>query len=212
MKTRDRIIEQARLLFNEQGYGNVTTAGLAQHLSMAEGNLWYHFKTKRALIEAIAERFETTIEARLALMPGADPVASYTAFLAALMDEFRAFRFIYRDQPSYGEHVDLIARQAPDWISRTFAQIEAHLAALVDAGLLDWPRQELRDLSINATILLRYGLEHYRELGIPTGAGSGAVRRALLRHLTLFQHRLDPAAAQQLTAASERIEQTALAA
>ena len=66
MKTRDRIVEAARDLFNLQGYGAITTATLAAHLGIAEGNLWYHFKTRRALLDAIAEQFSKAIEARLA--------------------------------------------------------------------------------------------------------------------------------------------------
>lgn len=122
------------------------------------------------------------------------------------MAEFRDFRFLYRDQPAYGDHAEVIAAGASDWTRRSFAQIEAHLAALVDAGLLDWPRSRLGNLAINATILLRYGLEHERELGEPTASGTGAVQRILLRHLTLFEHALDPAAINQLKAAIERIE------
>jgi AcrR family transcriptional regulator len=206
MKTRERIVEQARLLFNEQGYDAVTTAALAAHCGIAEGNLWYHFKTKRALLDAVGEGFAQAIEARLALLPEGDPVDAYVRLLGVTMAEFRDYRFLYRDQPSYGEHAAAVRAKAPEWIERTFAQIEAHLAALADAGLLDWPRERLRDLAINATIILRYGLEHYRELGEPTGEGSGAVARTLARHLTLFEHRLAPEAARQLQAAIERIE------
>lgn len=212
MKTRDRIVDEARRLFNEQGYGQITTAALAAHLGMAEGNLWYHFKTRAALLDALGEQYEAGIEARLALRTGSDPVASYGALLRALMAEFRAFRFLYRDSQAYGEHIPLIRTKAPQWIERTYVQIEAHLAALVDAGLLDWPRERLRDLAINATIILRYGLEHVRELGGLTGEGSGAVRAVLKRHLTLFEHRLAPATAAQIDAAIVRIEAEALAA
>ena len=211
--TRDRIVDEARRLFNEQGYGQVTTAALAAHLGMAEGNLWYHFKTRAALLDALEEQFAVEIEAGLALPPGTDPVAGYGALLQALMAEFRSFRFLYRDQRSYGEGAVLIRTNSPQWLERTFAQIEAHLAALVDAGLLDWPRERLRDLAINATIILRYGLEHFVELGEPTGEGSGTVRRTLKRHLTLFEHRLAPQAADAIHAAIERIEaDSALAA
>jgi AcrR family transcriptional regulator len=212
MKTRERIVEQARLLFNAQGYGAVTTAALAAHCGIAEGNLWYHFKTKQALLEAISARFAEAIEARLGLRPGGDPVGDYAGLLHAVMREFRDFRFLYRDQSNYGEHAEAIRAGAPDWLERTYAQLEAHLAALADAGLLDWPRERLRDLAINATIILRYGLEHYRELGEPTGAGSGAIQRALLRHLTLFEHRLDPSAAAELHTAIGRLDAEALAA
>lgn len=212
MKTRDRIIEGARQLFNEQGYGAVTTAALAAHLGMAEGNLWYHFKTKRALLEALEGQFSAAIESRLAMRPNADPLDGYVRLLNAQMREFRYFRFLYRDQQGYGEQAETVRSRAPGWLEQTFDQIEAHLAALVDAALLDWPRERLRDLAINATIILRYGLEHYRELGEPMGEGSGTVRRTLRRHLTLFEHRLTQAAATQLHAAIDAIEETALAA
>ena len=212
MRTRDKIVEQARLLFNEQGYGAVTTAALAAHCGIAEGNLWYHFKTKRALLDALGERFASAIEPRLTLVPEGDPLAAYARLLAALMAEFRDFRFLYRDQQSYGEHAGTIRERAPDWLERTYLQLEAHLAALVKAGLLDWPRERLRYLAVNATIVLRYGLEHTRELGAPTGLGSGAVRRMLVQHLTLFEHQLTPEAAATLRRAAEAIGAEALAA
>ena len=212
MKTRDRIVETALRLFNQHGYGAVSTAALASACGIAEGNLWYHFKTRAALLDAIAQRFANAIEARLALRPGGDPVADYAALLNAVMAEFRAFRFLYRDQQSYGDDAAMIRTNAPRWLEATFTQIEAYLAALVSAGLLDWPGERLRDLAINATIVLRYGLDHYRELGAPIAAGEGAVRGTLLRHLTLFEHRLDPAAGQRLHGAIEMIGTEALAA
>ena len=212
MKTRDRIVRTARQLFNEQGYGTVTTAALAAHCGIAEGNLWYHFKTRQALLEAISADFAAAIETRLALRPAGNPIADYVRLLEVMMQEFRSFRFLYRDQPYYGEHAEAVRIGAPEWLERTFAQLEAHLAALAAARLLDWPRERLRDLAINATIILRYGLEHFRELGEPTGEGSGAIRRTLLRHLTLFEYGLAPAAAVELHAAIGRIEAEALAA
>ena len=213
MKTRDRIIATALRLFNEVGYGAVTTAALAEHLGMAEGNLWYHFKTKRALLDAIGLRYAVAIEARLKLVPQGDPVAAYVRLLGAIMGELRDFRFLYRDQPAYGDHTAIIADHAAVWTRETYRQLEAHLAALVSAGLLDLPAARLPDLAINATILLRYGLEHERERGEATASGTGAVRRTLLRHLTLFEHALAPQALAELKAAIEQIEvRTPLAA
>jgi AcrR family transcriptional regulator len=212
MKTKDRIVETARVLFNEQGYGAVSTSALATACGIAEGNLWYHYKTRRALLDAIGERFALAIEARLALRPASDPVGNYGAMVTATMAEFRDFRFLYRDQHSYGEHAEVVRLNAPDWTERTFAQLELYLTALVDAGELDWQRERLRDLAINATIILRYGLEHYREMGEATGSGTGSVQRTLRRHLTLFEHRLAPGAARRLHAAIDQIKATPLAA
>lgn len=204
MKTRDKIILTARLVFNEAGYGAVTTAALAEACGIAEGNLWYYFKTKRDLLTAIAAEFAERINDRLSLQPDpANPVGSYCRMLEVLMHELRDYRFLYRDQPHYGEHVEPIASRVAAWLVETEDNIEAHLAALVDAGLLDWPKERLHDLAVNATIIMRYGLEHHVELGQP----KGAVRKTLLQHLTLFDDRLDPATAESMRAAIERIDE-----
>jgi len=202
MKTRNRIVLTARQLFNRAGYGAVTTAALAEACGIAEGNLWYHFKTKRDLLAAIAEEFAVRVEARLARRPDpADPLGSYCAMLAEMMQELRDFRFLYRDQPHYGEHVEPIASNVARWLVETEERVEGYFAALVDAGLLDWPRERLRDLAINSTIILRYGLEHHAELGQP----QGAVRKTLLQQLTLFEDRLAPEARGEIRAEIERI-------
>lgn len=207
--TRGRIVATARSVFNREGYGAVTTASLAQACGIAEGNLWYHFRTKRDLLQAIAEEFAESIEQRLQRQPDpADPLGSYCAMLSELMRELRDYRFLYRDQPHYGEHVEPIASKVASWLVRTEDGFESHLAALVDAGLLAWPKERLRDLATNATIILRYGLEHFTELGEPRGA----VRRTLLRHLTLFEDALQPEAAGGIRAAIERIGEEVRAA
>jgi len=202
MKTRDRIVLTARQVFNSDGYGAVTTAALAQACGIAEGNLWYHFKTKRDLLAAIAEQFAEAIDIRLDCQPDpTDPLGSYCAMLSALMQELRDYRFLYRDQPHYGEHVEPIASRVAEWLVRTEDSIEAHLAALVDAGLLVWPKSGLHDLAVNSTIILRYGLEHHAELGKP----QGAVRKTLLQQLTLFEAQLNEAARNEIRAQIERI-------
>ena len=49
-KTRDRILTSSLILFNERGFGNVTTALIAKHADVLEGSLWYHFNTKKDIL------------------------------------------------------------------------------------------------------------------------------------------------------------------
>ncbi|MEL6845130.1 MAG: helix-turn-helix domain-containing protein, partial [Bacteroidota bacterium] len=53
MKTRDKILQQARLLFNEKGLSLVSLRQIAKQLGMSDGNLRYHFKTKDELLQAL---------------------------------------------------------------------------------------------------------------------------------------------------------------
>lgn len=126
MKTRDRILETARNLFNTRRFGNVTTADLATECGIAEGNLWYHFKNKRALLEALTEGFLVEVEHRLALLPSdeARVLEDYAAMIAALMSEIRRYRFLYRDQADYGEHTDQLLERLPGIYRDTLSQLD----------------------------------------------------------------------------------------
>jgi len=63
MHTRERIIEMAIRLFNEQGTGAVSTNHIAGALEMSPGNLYYHFRNKEEIIRAILERMIGRCEA-----------------------------------------------------------------------------------------------------------------------------------------------------
>lgn len=207
MKTRDRILKTARELFNARRFGNVTTADLAAECGIAEGNLWYHFKNKRALLEALSDAFLEEVEHRLALLPSdeANILEDYADMIAALVTEIRRYRFLYRDQADYGEHTDRLLQRLPGIYRDTLAQFRTYLHAMVKAGHLSLAREQLPVLATNMVIILRYHLEFLRESGADSDIGSGAVMSAVRQHVTLFEDALTPEAAQQLDTALSRL-------
>ena len=56
-ETRQRILEAASRLFREKGYANSSTADLALAADVAEGSIFYHFGSKRALLEALGQDY-----------------------------------------------------------------------------------------------------------------------------------------------------------
>jgi AcrR family transcriptional regulator len=54
-ETKQRIIAAARTLFMEKGYANTSTADLAVAADVAEGSIFYHFGSKRALLVALGK-------------------------------------------------------------------------------------------------------------------------------------------------------------
>lgn len=197
--TRERIAETARQLFNRLHYANVTTAMLADAAGMSEGNLWYHFKTKRDLLEAISEEFLAFNAQRIAMRPDASDVfGSYVAYLGMLMREIRAYRFMYRDQADYGAHSDALQEKLPDIYAASRENFGAYFRAMKDSGVLDIGEEDIPDLAVNAILVLRYTLEYLRESGQAETEGSGAVIGGIRQHLTLFSHRLTTSARQEL--------------
>lgn len=211
MKTKDRILETARELFNARRFGNVTTAELASECGIAEGNLWYHFKNKRALLEAITGQFLVDVEERLARLPS-DPaiiLQEYADMLFALMSEIRRYRFLYRDQADYGEHTDNLLERLPGIYRDTQTQFQTFFHGMVKGEHLTLEPGRIPALATNSVLILRYHLEFLRESGQDSDIGSGAVRAAVEQHLTLFEQALNTSARKTLRSALDAALETA---
>ena len=52
---RDRLIEAAKIMFYQQGFTSTTLADIAQQAQVPLGNIYYHFRTKEALVEAVIQ-------------------------------------------------------------------------------------------------------------------------------------------------------------
>lgn len=198
--TKSRIIHSAIELFNERRFGAVTTAALAEHLEMSEGNLWYHFKNKRALLRSITELFIPRVEARLNMRPptNGDVLASYGEMLFTFNREIEDFRFLYRDQADYGEHTNLLLSNLPKFFADTFSQFGAFHDALVRAGHMKNDAQQLASLTEASIVAFRFHLEFNRERGVRRTDDPGELSGACDLHLRLFEPLIDARASQAI--------------
>jgi AcrR family transcriptional regulator len=55
---RERLVEGARTLFHEQGVHRTTLAEIADRARVPVGNVYYYFKTKDDLVEAVIDSYE----------------------------------------------------------------------------------------------------------------------------------------------------------
>jgi TetR/AcrR family transcriptional repressor of nem operon len=72
-RTRDRIVECARILFNRHGYDNVTIDMVMEAASLTRGGFYHHFRDKEALFGAAVSSFLTGRGARWRAEAGVDP-------------------------------------------------------------------------------------------------------------------------------------------
>ncbi|MBZ6377334.1 hypothetical protein B5C34_05450 [Pacificimonas flava] len=74
-ETRTRVLEAANNLFSQQGFSKTGTADIARAANVSEGSIFYHFGSKRALLEELGRMYgERMCEA----MQGGDALGELT--------------------------------------------------------------------------------------------------------------------------------------
>ena len=98
MPTRDRILNAALALFNEQGTGPVSTNHIAAAIEISPGNLYYHFRNKEDIIRALFERLFASWDETFRLPADRPPgLADLEALIAANYQVIWDYRFAYRE-------------------------------------------------------------------------------------------------------------------
>jgi AcrR family transcriptional regulator len=160
-RTRERIIDLSLRLFNDIGEPNVTTSAISDEMNISPGNLYYHFRNKDDITNAIFEDFEKEMDALLSA-PGKRDIHFEDAwfFLHLLFEQIWKYRFIYRDIN------DLLSRNR---------KLEVHFKAIVErkqdaaallckalhqAGDLTATSREIEALATNMVVVTTHWLSH----------------------------------------------------
>jgi len=86
--TRDRIVEAARELFFEQGYGATSIAQILQRSEANSGSLYYYFPTKEDLLAAVLEKYKTML-VPMVIGPAMDRASDPVEQVFAVLDGYR---------------------------------------------------------------------------------------------------------------------------
>jgi len=163
MKTRDRIIEASKDLFNEQGERNVTTNHIASHLGISPGNLYYHFKNKQQIIYDIYLNYEKQVDEQLKL-PEDRPlnINDKLMYLQSIFQGLWDYRFLHRDLQHLLEIDDELHKRYNDFFKRCLSQVQMIYTGLREGKIIDASDRDIRSLSLNTWILVTswFGFMH----------------------------------------------------
>jgi AcrR family transcriptional regulator len=158
--TRARILEACRVLFNERGPAEVTTAEIANAVGISEGNLHYHFRRKQEIVAALFAEFRQALDH----MPAGEAVIGppgtrrrYLSHWFNLMWEWRFLHYanVYRLVPS-------LRPGLKDWARTMQAKVRVTLEAMRANGELDATDAEIDRLVVNAWIVGTYWIDYLR--------------------------------------------------
>jgi len=162
-KTKGTILKESLLLFNEQTFNQTTTANIAKSSNVLEGSLWYHFKSKKDLLVAHIELFESSFKTNIEnLKVGNKEVVIQKLF--SIYGFVWDFRYIFRDSFTAYEKED---RNLADRIQKTNALldelVEEVLEYSVEINITKVGSEELEEIGELILIIGRYWLDYSRK-------------------------------------------------
>ena len=204
MKTRERILQAGLALFNERGEAAVSLAQIAAQLGISEGNLWYHFRTKRDLVAALFAESEARVERNLSRPPSeaGDQLADFAAYATQAFRDIWDYRFLYRRH--FHQTVDAaLAARLVALTERGHRYNERILEEMVRRRLMRASPAEISELTANAWIISRYWLDYLQERhGVDT-LSAPDIEAGVKQIFALYRPYLSEAALAQ-TAAPQR--------
>lgn len=140
MNNRERIIETALQLFNEQGTSEVSTNHIAEAANISPGNLYYHFKNKediiRTLFEDLFQQWEETLKLPADRLPTLD---DFDALITANYRIIWEYRFAYRELAALLRSDPELHQRYLEVRQRGYEGFAALIEGFVEAGVLARP-------------------------------------------------------------------------
>lgn len=192
MKTKDKIIFAAIELFNAQGEQNVTTNHIAAHLGMSPGNLYYHFRNKEDIIQAIFELYARELATLFSLDADMPPehlgsLQTSQLYLERVLYVIWRFRFAYDNLP------DILARNEAlsTWYRKiqepVYSLMQRHMEGLRSHGVLMVNDEDLNNMLHLMKQLLIFWVAYQRTLSPGVAVSKSAVFGVIPKVLFLFR-------------------------
>ncbi len=175
--TRTRILVTSLLLFNEHGEPATTTNQIADELDISPGNLHYHFRKRRQIVEALLDEFQADAR-RVLATPESASLDDFWVFLHLLLELTAAYRFLFRDLEALTDTYPRVGQALGHFATGLRATFELYLRQLAKHGTLNLAETEARRLARNLAVIALFSDRFDRLTGTRDSADVAAVRVA----------------------------------
>ena len=160
-KTRNRILDVALRLFNEQGETNISTNHIADELEISPGNLYYHYRNKDDIIEQLFLRFEERMDQALVAPEGREVTLEDVWLQLHLVFEcIWNYRFIYRDIINILTRNRSLRLRFARILKRGSSNAQGIMRGLNETGAMRASAAEIEGLATNILVLATFWLNY----------------------------------------------------
>jgi AcrR family transcriptional regulator len=157
-RTAERILEVTLDLFNRFGEPNVSTTLISAELNISPGNLYYHYPAKDELINALFDRFETSLNELLQASDGVRDVEDAWFFMHTLFERIWEYRFLYRDLNDLLSKNRRLETHFQQVLKNKTRAVKSLLEGMNHAGALHMDSREVEPTATSMVVVLTYWL------------------------------------------------------
>tara|TARA_B100000497_G_C7633196_1_gene380581 strand:- start:565 stop:1233 length:669 start_codon:yes stop_codon:yes gene_type:complete len=190
-KTKDRILTSSLVLFNEDGFNNVTTALIAKQTGILEGSLWYHFNSKKDIVSMhikVLEKVFLSVNQQIKSKDFETIINEFFQSYNIIWD----FRYILRDNfLKTFEGDESILKSITEINNYLDKWAENRILHSFDSGLIEINSKEIKNLSEIILVIGRYWLDF--SMKKYPGVNINSLRLKGLKHIiTILNPYLNP--------------------
>ena len=202
-KTRDQILATSLVLFNQRGFGAVTTASIAEHADVLEGTLWYHFRSKKDILAAHMDLLQTVFARENTQADSSNATVIIDGIFRSY-DVIWDFRYMLRDdfntllkaEDAELAKVLVINEFLDGWTEGRMLHAAKH-------GLLDFGTEDPEAVSEIILVLGRYWMD-FSHKKYPEAEGSALRYKGISHIFTVLKPYLSEAASELIWSRLER--------
>ena len=202
-KTRDQILATSLVLFNQRGFGAVTTASIAEQADVLEGTLWYHFRSKKDMLAAHMELLQTVFAQENIQSDSSDATVIIDGIFRSY-DVIWDFRYMLRDDFNTllnEEDAELAKVLAINEFLDSWT--EGRMLHAAKHGLLDFGTEDPEAVSEIILVLGRYWMD-FSHKKYPEAEGSALRYKGISHIFTVLKPYLSEAASELIWSRLER--------
>ncbi len=156
MKTKEKILETARILFNTHGISAISSKSIAEEMGISYGNLCYHFPKKDDIILQLYLNMQKNVEQQFKnIKEEVINLEFMLSRLKILFEEIYKYKFIYLGITKVVRHFDHIKKHAQDQFDQRWNILDTISGFLITNGYMKaFKDSRQKDMLIHALLMV----------------------------------------------------------
>jgi AcrR family transcriptional regulator len=156
MKTKEKILETARILFNTHGISAISSKSIAEEMGISYGNLCYHFPKKDDIILQLYLNMQKNVEQQFkSIKEEVINLEFMLSRLKILFEEIYKYKFIYLGITKVVRHFDHIKKHAQDQFDQRWDILDTISGFLIENGYMKaFKDEKQKDMLIHALLMV----------------------------------------------------------